>query len=111
TQSDAAPVSVHAKVPLADQDIPSARADERVSAGLFDARDAALADANVRVALADSQPQVVAEPGYTLASVAPDARVPPLPPLEPLDNCPASETCIDQYLWQLYERARKVDTI
>ena len=57
------------------------------------ARDAALADANVRVALADSQSQIIAEPSYTLASVAPDARV---PPAEPLDDCPAKEACIDQ---------------
>jgi len=28
-----------------------------------------------------------------------------------LDNCPVSEACIDQYLFQLYERARKLDTI
>jgi hypothetical protein len=27
------------------------------------------------------------------------------------DECPASEACIDQYLWSLYQRARKVDTI
>ncbi len=27
------------------------------------------------------------------------------------DECDASEACIDQYLWSLYQRARKVDTI
>jgi D-alanyl-D-alanine carboxypeptidase len=27
------------------------------------------------------------------------------------DECLASELCIDQYLWSLYQRARKVDTI
>jgi hypothetical protein len=27
------------------------------------------------------------------------------------DECLASEPCIDQYLWSLYQRARKVDTI
>jgi hypothetical protein len=27
------------------------------------------------------------------------------------DECPASDLCIDQYLWPLYQRARKVDTI
>ena len=27
------------------------------------------------------------------------------------DKCVASELCIDQYLWSLYQRARKVDTI
>ena len=26
-------------------------------------------------------------------------------------ECPTSELCVDQYLWSLYQRARKVDTI
>jgi hypothetical protein len=108
TQPDAASVSAHVKVPAAGQDILSAPADGPVAAGRFAARDAALADANVRVAIADPQSQVIAEPGYTLASVAPDARA---APVEPLDDCPAKEACIDQYLFQLYERARKVDTV
>jgi hypothetical protein len=29
--------------------------------------------------------------------------------IEPLDDCPVPEICIDQYLWSLYERAPKVD--
>jgi hypothetical protein len=29
--------------------------------------------------------------------------------IETLDECPAPETCIDRYLWSLYERAPKVD--
>ena len=32
-------------------------------------------------------------------------------PLEASDECVLSEECIDQYLWSVYERARKVDTI
>jgi hypothetical protein len=31
--------------------------------------------------------------------------------LEALDECVLTEECIDQYLWSVYERARKVDTI
>ena len=27
------------------------------------------------------------------------------------DECAASDLCIDQYLWSLYQRARKVDTV
>jgi hypothetical protein len=107
-QSNAASISEHVKVPLANTAVPSAPADGPAAAGLFAARDAALADANVTVALADPQSQIIAEPSYQLASVAPDARV---TPTEPLDNCPASEACVDQYLWQLYERARKVDSV
>jgi hypothetical protein len=30
---------------------------------------------------------------------------------EALDACPGSDACIDQYLWSLYERTPKVDTI
>jgi hypothetical protein len=32
-------------------------------------------------------------------------------PLEAADECVLTEDCIDQYLWSVYERARKVDTI
>jgi hypothetical protein len=32
-------------------------------------------------------------------------------PLEASDECVLSEECIDQYLWSVYERAPKVDTI
>jgi hypothetical protein len=32
-------------------------------------------------------------------------------PLEASDECVLSEECIDQYLWSVYERTRKVDTI
>jgi D-alanyl-D-alanine carboxypeptidase len=30
---------------------------------------------------------------------------------ETLDECSASESCVDQYLWSVYQRAPKVDTI
>ena len=30
---------------------------------------------------------------------------------EALDACPAPDVCIDQYLWSLYERTPKVDTV
>jgi hypothetical protein len=30
---------------------------------------------------------------------------------EALDRCPEPDVCIDQYLWSLYQRTRKVDTI
>ncbi|HEX2473162.1 MAG TPA: hypothetical protein VHK01_00365 [Lacipirellulaceae bacterium] len=32
-------------------------------------------------------------------------------PREASDECVLNEVCIDQYLWSVYERARKVDTI
>jgi hypothetical protein len=36
---------------------------------------------------------------------------PNVSPPEASDKCVVSEECIDQYLWSVYERARKVDTI
>src|SRR5215813_4742161 len=35
----------------------------------------------------------------------------PVSPREASDECVLSEECIDQYLWSVYERAQKVDTI
>ncbi len=60
-----------------------------------------------------------AEAGFKLASVTPsDANVRPpnasLPDVslpEAKDECLLSQDCIDQYLWSLYERARKIDTV
>jgi hypothetical protein len=61
---------------------------------------AALADPNARAALAD--------PVIKVPLVEPEANV---SPLGASDECVLSEECIDQYLWSVYERARKVDTI
>jgi hypothetical protein len=36
---------------------------------------------------------------------------PNVSPPEATDECLLSQDCIDQYLWSLYERARKIDTI
>jgi hypothetical protein len=60
-----------------------------------------------------------AEAGFKLASVTPsDANVKPpnvtLPNVSPpqaTDECLLSQECIDQYLWSLYERAAKIDTV
>jgi hypothetical protein len=46
----------------------------------------------------------------TLDQVHHDARDEPND-IKNADECLASELCIDQYLWSLYQRARKVDTI
>lgn len=35
----------------------------------------------------------------------------PARPVQSAEECAASDACIDQYLWSLYERAPKVDTI
>jgi hypothetical protein len=57
-------------------------------------------------------------PGPVLAAAfaAPIADVPPVEPGAKLgvvkrsDDCAADQACIDQYLWSVYERARKVDS-
>jgi hypothetical protein len=60
----------------------------------------ALADPNTAAAVADPVIKVpLAEPRVNVS------------PLEASDECVLTEECIDQYLWLVYERARKVDTI
>ena len=59
-----------------------------------------LADPDARADLADAVIQV--------PLVEPEVNV---SPLEASDECVLSEECIDQYLWSVYERAQKVDTI
>ena len=40
-----------------------------------------------------------------------DATRPAVSSFEALDACPDPDVCIDQYLWSLYERTPKVDTV
>jgi hypothetical protein len=65
------------------------------------------------IVLAQSAPEF-AEPAFKLAAVtSPDASVslPKVTAPEPADECLVSQDCIDQFLWSLYERARKIDTV
>jgi hypothetical protein len=60
----------------------------------------ALADPDTKAAVADAVIKVpLAEPEVNVS------------PLGVSDECVLSEECIDQYLWSVYERAPKVDTI
>src|SRR6266576_183823 len=71
--------------------------------------DAALAGPELRTALADpSTGAAVADPGLKVPLAQPEVNV---SPLRASDECALSEDCIDQYLWSVYERAPKVDTI
>jgi hypothetical protein len=71
--------------------------------------DAALAGPELRTALADpSTRAAVADPVIQIPLVEPEVSV---SPPEASDECVLSEECIDQYLWSVYERPRKVDTI
>src|SRR2546430_3084507 len=94
-----------------------ANPDRRVNAALarMDAiaalahSDAALAGPELRTALADPNIRAaVADPVIKVPLAEPEVNV---RRLEVSDECVLSEECIDQYLWSVYERARKVDTI
>jgi hypothetical protein len=50
----------------------------------------------------------VADPVIKVPLAEPEVNV---SPLEASDECVLSEACIDQYLWSVYDRAPKVDTI
>src|SRR5215475_1019023 len=71
--------------------------------------DAALASPELRTALADPSTRAsVADPVTKVPLAEPEVNV---SPLKASDECVLSEECIDQYLWSVYERAPKVDTI
>ena len=71
--------------------------------------DAALASPELRTVLADPNTRdPVADPVIKVPLAEPEVNV---SPLEASDECVLSEECIDQYLWSVYERVRKVDTI
>jgi hypothetical protein len=71
--------------------------------------DAALAGLELRTALADPDGRAtLADPVIKVPPAEPEAKV---SPLEASDECVLTEECIDQYLWSVYERAPKVDTI
>jgi hypothetical protein len=71
--------------------------------------DAALAGLELRTALADPDGRAtLADPVIKVPPAEPEAKV---SPLEAWDECVLTEECIDQYLWSVYERAPKVDTI
>ena len=72
--------------------------------------------ANGGVALPDSPPlSRPATPPLLFAAVSPTNPVQnaarPAVSSEALDTCPEQDVCIDQYLWSLYERTPKVDTV
>ena len=70
---------------------------------------AALARMDAIAALAHSDAAAaVADPVIKVPLAEPEVNV---SPLEAADACVLSEACIDQYLWSVYDRAPKVDTI
>jgi hypothetical protein len=99
-----------------DRDVKSAPTRVQASAGLV-LPDAAPVRSNAAAVRADAvraQPDAaLAEPAFRLAAVTPsETKVSPpnVTAPEPTDDCLLAQDCIDQYLWSLYERARKIDT-
>jgi hypothetical protein len=89
----------HAKAELAPVDAIAALAHS----------DAALAGRELKTALADQDARAtLADPVIKVPLIKPEVNA---SSLEALDECVLTEECIDQYLWSVYERARKVDTI
>jgi hypothetical protein len=71
--------------------------------------DAALAGPELSTALTDPDARAtLADPVIKVPLAEPEVNV---SPLEASDECVLSEECIDQYLWSVYERAPKLDTI
>jgi hypothetical protein len=94
---------------IAKRDPSDVDAGQRTPEGVGEAkeREAALADP-LQMPAPESPVQLAAL--TTPDQVHHDARDEPND-IKTTDECPASEACIDQYLWSLYQRARKVDTI
>jgi hypothetical protein len=71
--------------------------------------DTALAGPKLRTTLVDPDATAsLADPVIKVPLAEPELNV---SPLEASDRCVLTEECIDQYLWSVYERAPKVDTI
>ena len=67
-----------------------------------------------KIALADPDERLLPDPGVATALADQAAFAEPdvkQSPLETSEECLLAEDCIDQYLWSIYQRARKVDTI
>src|SRR5215467_7991486 len=94
--------------PNADRQVKAALAPIDAIAA-FAHSDAALAGGELRNAFSDPDARaILADPAIKVPLAEPEVNV---SPLEAADECVLSEECIDQYLWSVYERARKVDTI
>jgi hypothetical protein len=91
-----------------DPDVKAALARPDVTAALAPS-DAALANPDSSAARADADASATrADPVAKVALAEPTANV---SPREASEACLMAQDCIDRYLWSVYERARKIDTI
>jgi hypothetical protein len=112
-----APTHREASAGLVQPDAPSVRSNAAVVRSDVTVVRSNAVIAQPKAALA--QPDATfAEQAFKLAAVTPqDVSVgssnvspPGVSPPEAMDDCLLTQDCIDQYLWSLYERARKIDT-
>jgi hypothetical protein len=68
-------------------------------------------DANEAVSSAATLDEPLPEPSQALAPEAPPDGKEAVTSTETLNECLAHELCIDQYLWSVYQRAPKQDTV
>ena len=91
-----------------EQDVATAAARVEVSAALADS-DAAPTAPDLTAARDERDPDaLLASPPVRIAVVTPEANA---NAREAADECVLSQECIDQYLWLIYDRARKLDTV
>jgi hypothetical protein len=91
-----------------DREVKTALARLDIGAALAHS-DAALAGPDLSAARPDPDASdALADPVVEVALAKPETNV---SSLEASDECLAAEDCVDRYLWSVYERARKVDTI
>ncbi len=91
-----------------DREVKTALARLDVGAALAHS-DAALAGPDLSAARPDPDASdALADPVVEVALAKPETNV---SSLGASDECLAAEDCVDRYLWSVYERARKVDTI
>ena len=103
---EAVPARIDARASLAPSRAALAGPDLR---GMLSHSDAALAGPDLSAARPGPDASgALADPVEKVALAKPDASV---SSLEASDECLLAEDCVDQYLWSVYERARKVDTI
>jgi hypothetical protein len=97
--------TVIAKRALSDADAGQTRPEELAE---LEEREATLADP-IQIRASESPPVQIAlltPPDQVHHDAGDEPK-----DIKTADECLASELCIDQYLWSLYQRARKVDTI
>jgi len=100
------PTSVSAEAETVDALQATTRGDEGAAAAIADV---ASPDSRPRPPIETATEQVAAEGKPDSAEQNEGTQ--PASSIESLDECSAAAICIDQYLWSLYQRAPKIDTI